>query len=91
MFSGPLTARSDLKLQMFGLVSIFLEDLPQLGVQLWVALESDEFSATTAVALSFSVAGVVFGVGKRIWLCLYGGKEALAKEDAMEMAGWDSD
>lgn len=79
--SAPLSEAADLRLQMFGLVSLFLEDFPQMVLQIRVIADEERFESAAVIALLFSVLALVFGLGKRGWLWWSADQESRAGSD----------
>lgn len=71
-FSGPLSEHTDYQLQLGGLVTVLLEDIPQFVLQLLVLQKQEELEMTTVLALVFTSLALLFSFGKRIYIYIYG-------------------
>lgn len=79
--SAPLSETANLRLQLFGLVGLFLEDVPQLVLQVRIILDEERFQSTAVIALMFTGLALVFGLGKRVWLWWSSDQDAKVNTD----------
>ena len=71
MFSAPLPISSMEWLDLIGLITVLLEDVPQLIVAIWVSEETQTWDSVAFTAVAFSVVSILVTSGCRFISYLY--------------------